>query len=119
MRAQSRWPCRVALKRRGATILGVRALLDVSLPNQGADDAAGGALVQEQPVRQRAEAHGTVLDDRLERVALRHRHVVAADAVAVAKLVDADKIGDRLVQAASVAVERRLLGIRSSMLREP
>ena len=42
----------------GATILGVRALLDVSLPNQGADDAAGGALVQEQPVRQRPEASG-------------------------------------------------------------
>ena len=85
-------------QRRGATVFGIRALLDVSLPNQGADDAAGGALVQEQPLRQRTEAQRTVLDDRLERVALRHRDVVAADAVAVPKLIDADEIGDRLVQ---------------------
>ena len=45
-----------------ATIFGVRALLNISLSNQGADDAAGGALVQEQPLRQRTEAQGTVLD---------------------------------------------------------
>ena len=44
-----------------------------------------------------------MLDDRLERVALRHRDVVAADAVAVAKLIDADEIGDRLVQGERVA----------------
>ena len=58
-----------------------------------------------------------MLDDRLERVALRDRDVVAADAVAVAKLIDADKIGDRLVQAPSVAVERRLLGIAVAVCR--
>jgi hypothetical protein len=94
-----------------ATVPGIGALLDVFLPNQAANHATRGALVQEQALRQRAEAQRAVRDDRLERVALRHRYVVAADAVAVPKLIDADKIGNRLVQAAGVAVERGLPGI--------
>jgi hypothetical protein len=105
-------------QRCGATVFGIRALLDVSLPNEGADDAAGRALIQEQPLRQRAEAQWTVLDDRLERVALRHRDVVAADAVAVPKLIDADEIGDRLVQGERVAVERCLRGIGRECLAQ-
>jgi len=104
-------------QRCGAPVFGIRALLNVSLPNQGADDPAGRALVQEKPLRQRAEPQWTELDDRLERVALRHRDVVAADTVAVPKLIDADKIGDRLVQGERVAVERRPLGIRRSWSR--
>ena len=106
-------------QRCGATILGVRALFDVSLSNQGADDAAGGALVQEQPLRQRTQAHRPVLDDRLERVALRDRDVVAADAVAVPKLIDADEIGDRLVQARRRRGRAPLAWIQSSLSREP
>jgi hypothetical protein len=54
------------------------------------------------------EAQWAVLDDRLERVALSHRDIVAADAVAVPKLIDTHKIGNRLVQVEGVAVERRL-----------
>ncbi len=106
MRAQSRWPWRVALKRDGATIPGVRALLDISLTNEAADHAAGGALIEEQPLGQRAEADGTVLDERLERIALRHRDVVATDAVAIPKLIDTDEVRDGGVQSDRVAVER-------------
>jgi hypothetical protein len=104
-------PC--GAQRCRATVFSIRTLLNVSLPNQGADDAAGRALVQEQAIRQRAEAQWTVLNDRLERVTLRDRDVVAADAVAVPKLIDADKIGDCLVQGEGVPVKRRLLGIHS------
>jgi len=98
-------------QRGGATILGIRALFNVSLPNETADHAAGCALIQEQPLGQRAEALWTVLDERLEGVALRHGDVVAADAVAIAKLIDADQIGDRFVQRLRVTVEGRLHGM--------
>jgi hypothetical protein len=62
------------------------------------------------------KAQWTVLDDRLERVAPRPRDVVAADAVAVPKLIDTHKIGNRLVQLEGVAVERHLRGMRRDCL---
>ena len=51
---------------------------------------------------------GPVLDQRLERVALRDRDVVAADAIAVAELVDADQIGDGGLEGGGVAVKSRV-----------
>ena len=79
---------------RRSTVLRIRALLDVSLADQRADDPAGRAFVQKQLPRQRAEAHWPLVDKGLQRVALRHGHVVATDAVAVPKLIDADEVGD-------------------------
>jgi hypothetical protein len=40
-----------------------------------------------------------------ESVALRHRNIVAADAVAVAKLIDANQIGNRRLRADCIASE--------------
>ena len=49
-----------------------------------------------------------MLDQRLERVALRDRDVVAADAIAVAELVHANEVGDRRLQRLRIAVKIRL-----------
>jgi len=80
---------------RRAPIARVGLLLDVTFPDERGDDAAGGAFVEEQALRQGPQAHGPVRHERLERVALRDRHVVTADAVAIAELIDADEVGDR------------------------
>ena len=80
-------------------------LFDVALLHQGAHDAAGRALVEEQALGQRTEAQRAVLDQRLEGIALRHRDVVAADAIAIAELVDTHEICDGGLQGPGVAVE--------------
>ena len=81
------------------------------------DDAAGRALVEEQPLRERTEPHRAVLHERLERVALGDRDVVAADAIAVAELVDADQVGDGRVQRGGIAIERMPHGVLRGAVR--
>jgi hypothetical protein len=49
-----------------------------------------------------------MFDERFQGVALRHRDVVAADAIAVAKLIDADQIGDGGLELRGISIERRL-----------
>ena len=89
----------------GPGVCGVRPLLHVALLHQGGDDAAGRALVQEQPLGQGAQPQRAVLDQRLERVALRHRDVVTADLVAVAKLIDPNELRERKLQALGITLE--------------
>ena len=90
-----------------STVLGVGALLDISFLHQRRHDATRRALVQEQSLRQAAEAQRTVLDQRLERIALSDRDVVAADPVSIAKLIDPHQIGDRGLQIRGIAIESR------------
>jgi hypothetical protein len=46
-----------------------------------------------------------MFDEGLQRMALRDRDVVAADAIPIAKLVDANEVCDRCLQRLSVALE--------------
>ena len=112
MRAQSRWPCRVALSVVARPSLASARCSTYPFRTRALTTRLVVLLSRNSRSANALRRSGTVLDERLERVALRHRDVVAADTVAVAKLIDADKIGDRLVQGERVAVERRLLGIR-------
>src|SRR5688572_14883957 len=50
-----------------------------------------------------------MFDQRFERVALRHRHVVTANAVAVSELVDADEIRDGRLQGGGVVMKRAVM----------
>ena len=100
-----------------ASVAHIRALCDVPLSNQRADDPTGRAFVEEQAFCKRVEPHRSVQDKGLERVALRHRNVVAADAVAVTELIHANEIGHGLLQRDRVAIEsraRRTACVRSS-----
>ena len=105
IRAHSRRPrvvaCRAVARRSDSS----RSLLHVTLLHERSDDPAGGALVEEQPFGQRAQAHRPVLDERLEGVALRDGDIVAADAIAIAELIHAHEIGDGRLERDRVAVE--------------
>src|SRR5687767_11545889 len=70
-------------------VLCVGALLDIPFLDQRRHDATRRALVQEQPLCQATQSQWTVLDQRLQRIALRDGDVVAADPIPVAKLIDA------------------------------
>ena len=48
-----------------------------------------------------------MLNQRLERVALRDRDVVTADLVAVAKLIDPNELRERELQALGITLEIR------------
>ena len=78
---------------------------DISLLHQRADDPARRALVQKQSLRQRAQPHRRVLDERLQRVALRDGDVVAADAIAIPELVDPHELRDRRLEGGGVPFE--------------
>ena len=82
----------------------VWALLDVPLLHQGVHHTARRALVEEETLRQFAQADRSMLDQRFERMALRHRNVVAANPVAIAELVDTDQIRDRCLEGLGVAI---------------
>ena len=88
-----------------ATVAGIGVLFDVPLLDQGPHDSTGGALVQKQSRGQIVEAHRPVPDEHFQRVALGHRDVVAADPVAVAKLVDAHQIGDSGLERLRIALK--------------
>jgi hypothetical protein len=89
----------------GPCVCGIRSLLDVTLLHQGGDDAAGRALVQEQAVGQSSQPERAVLHERLERVALRHRDVVTADLVSVAKLINPNELCQGKLQPLSVSLK--------------
>jgi hypothetical protein len=78
---------------------------DVTLSFQGGDDPAGRALVEVQLGGELAQRAGPAPDEGLERVALRHRDVVAADAVPIAELVDAHEIGERGMDGGGVGLQ--------------
>ena len=73
-------------ERGGAGVDGIRLLPDVSLLDQRTNNPARGALIQPEPFRELSKPQRTMFDQHFERVALRYRHVVAADAVAVSEL---------------------------------
>lgn len=83
----------------------VRALLDVPLSHQRVHHPAGRALVEKQAIRQGAQSHRAMLDQRLQRVALRDRDVMAADPVPIAELVDPDQVGDGGLKGLGVALK--------------
>jgi hypothetical protein len=91
-----------------AAILRVGGLLGVPLLRQRADYTTRRALVQEQSICQRTQPQGSVLHQRLKRVALGDGDVVTADPVSIAKLIDPHQIGDCGVQIGSIAIESRV-----------
>jgi hypothetical protein len=91
------------------SIRGIRSLFYVPLSQERIHHAAGRAFVQKQAFRQRTQAHRTVVDQRLQGVALRHGNVVAADAIAISELIHAHEVGDSLLQRHCVTIERGLL----------
>lgn len=88
-----------------ASIGGIRSLLHVSLSHQRIHYAAGCALIEKQTLRQRAQSQRAVLDQRFQRVALRHGDVVAADPITIAELVNADQVGDGGLEGLGIALK--------------
>ena len=84
---------------------GWAARLTYRLRSSAGDHAAGRALVEVQLGRQLVEAARPAPEQRLQRVALGHRDVVAADPIAVAELVDAHQLGQGLVEGRRVRFE--------------
>jgi hypothetical protein len=70
----------------------VLAALHVGLALQPIDHAAGRTLVEIQVCGELVQGDRGSANESIERMALRDGYVVAADPVAVAKLVDADQI---------------------------
>jgi hypothetical protein len=96
-----------SVQRNSAPIRGVRMLLGVPLLHERANDAARRAFVQEEALGQVTEAQWAMVDEGLERVALRDRDVVAADAIPIAELVHANEVGDGRLQSFSVSLQLR------------
>jgi len=92
------------------SVLRVSSLRHVAFLHQRRDDAARRALVEEQSIGECVKPHRAMIDQGFQRIALRDRDVVAADAVAITKLVDADKIRDCGLEGGGVSVER---GVRA------
>jgi len=88
-----------------SAVLSVSGGYDVPLLGQRRDDAARGALVEEEPAGERTEAHRAVFGERFERVTLRHRNVVAADPIAIAKLVDTNQVRDGGLEGLGVSIQ--------------
>src|SRR5438876_5201496 len=91
-----------------ATIAGVRGPCDVALALERRHDAARGALVEAELGRQLVERGETAAQEDVERVALGDRHVVAADPIAVAELVDADEFSERVLELPRLSRQRRV-----------
>ncbi len=101
-------------------VLRAGAALHQALLLQPVDHAAGSALVQVQLGRQLVERERLAQHHRLQGIALRDGDVVAADAVAVAELVDAHQLVQRVVQRRRVGFQPGVLardGERLPLLR--
>jgi hypothetical protein len=96
-------------------VLRISPLHDIPLLHQRRHDAARGALVEEQSIGECAEAQRAVLDQGFQRIALRDRNIVAADAVAISKLVHAHKIRDGRLEGDGVPLEWRIRVFLSSL----
>ena len=73
-------------------ILQICETLHIAFAQQRPDDPARGALVEEESVRKGVQSHRTRFNHRFECIALRHRDVVAADAITIAKLIGAHEV---------------------------
>src|SRR5690606_27761443 len=89
-----------------------------ALALEAVDHAARGALVQVQVRGEVVEGERAALDQGFQRVALRDRDVVAADAVAVAELVDADQVGQRPLERGRITGELRVAAGRQRGCRQ-
>src|SRR5207237_1406784 len=94
-------------------IAGMGGTRDVALALEGGHDTAGRTLVEAQLGREVVQRDELPAQERVEGVALRGRDVVAADAVAVAELVDADEFRKRVLQLPRLPCERRVAGFHS------
>jgi hypothetical protein len=81
--------------------------VQVALSLQGGDHTARGALVQAEVGGEVAEARRTPPNESLDRVALGHRDIVAADAIPIAELVDPDELRKGIVEPLSLVPKGR------------
>src|SRR6185436_7455735 len=87
------------------TVLRMGGPGNVALPLQCRDHAAGGALVEIELRSELVQSAGPASEQGLDRIALRHRDVVAADRVPVPELVDTNQLRERRVQILRVLLE--------------
>jgi len=82
----------------------------VSLPLQSVHDPARRALVEEELMGELPQGEAPPPHQGLEGMALGHRDVVAADPLSVPELVDAEQLGESLLELLGVADQIRIPG---------
>src|SRR5687768_16167605 len=96
-----------------AAVARMRGAGDVTLAFERGQHAAGGPLDQAQVRRELVHGGEVAAHERVQRIALGDRDVVAADTITIPELVDANELRERVLQLFRLPTQRGIVRLHS------